>query len=241
MTTGHIYILLNPTMPTYLKIGMTSRTPEERARELSQATGVPVPYTVAYSEEVINCEAAESMVHSRLAKFRVNRGREFFHLPLRDAIRELSEIAQAVGRPEIRMADPALAQSTDELVDAEVIPAMDLHECAPLVGSGRQRVATFAIAPSEQELVGSLSEELQKIYVELRKRVLEFGADVETYATRTNKRLIFKTVRRFAEIHRRRGTLRFHVAPEGFNIPENESADIHGDRDPPPGFARLAA
>ncbi len=40
MIVGHIYILMNPTMPGYLKIGMTTRSPEERARELSNSTGV---------------------------------------------------------------------------------------------------------------------------------------------------------------------------------------------------------
>jgi hypothetical protein len=97
MTAGHVYILLNSTMPGLLKIGMTSRTPEERARELSQVTGVPVPYSVAYSEEVIDCEAAERLIHSRLADYQVNRDREFFHLPLRDAIRELMQIAHEIG------------------------------------------------------------------------------------------------------------------------------------------------
>ena len=31
---GHIYILINASMPGLLKIGMTARTPDERAREL---------------------------------------------------------------------------------------------------------------------------------------------------------------------------------------------------------------
>lgn len=96
---GSVYILLNPTMPGYLKIGMTTRTPEERAREISQATGVPIPYTVAFAEEVVDCSEAERLIHARLNKYRVNAGREFFHLPLRDAIRELSDIADTVGRP----------------------------------------------------------------------------------------------------------------------------------------------
>jgi hypothetical protein len=33
MSKGHIYLMLNPTMPNYLKIGMTTRTPEDRARQ----------------------------------------------------------------------------------------------------------------------------------------------------------------------------------------------------------------
>lgn len=96
MANGQVYILLNAAMPGMLKIGMTSRTPEERAREISQATGVAVPYSVAYAEAVPDCAAAEALIHSRLANYRLHQGREFFHIPLRDAIRELSEIAKEV-------------------------------------------------------------------------------------------------------------------------------------------------
>ena len=105
MAAGHVYILVNATMPGYLKIGMTERTPEERARELSQVTGVPVPFTVAYSEDVPDCAAAERLIHARLDQFRTRKGREFFHLSLRDAIRELSQIAG-----EVRQLVPAVVQ-----------------------------------------------------------------------------------------------------------------------------------
>lgn len=98
MAAGHVYILVNATMPGYLKIGMTERTPEERARELSQVTGVPVPFNVAYSEDVPDCSAAERLIHSRLDPYRTNQGREFFHLPLRDAIREVAWIAEEIRR-----------------------------------------------------------------------------------------------------------------------------------------------
>jgi hypothetical protein len=96
MANGHVYIFLNAAMPGMLKIGMTSRTPEERARELSQGTGVAVPFSVAFSEEVPDCARAEALIHSRLARFRLHQGREFFHLDLRTAIRELSKIADEV-------------------------------------------------------------------------------------------------------------------------------------------------
>lgn len=95
---GHVYILLNASMPDLLKIGMTERTPEERARELSRVTGVPSPFVVAYSEEVPDCLAAESLIHTRLAAFRVKTEREFFILPLRDAIGEVALVARELRR-----------------------------------------------------------------------------------------------------------------------------------------------
>ena len=90
---GYVYILINASYHGLLKIGMTTLTPDERARQLSQPTGVPSPFMVAYFEEVPDCAAAESMIHEHLKRFRVGKRREFFQLPLRDAIRELSQIA----------------------------------------------------------------------------------------------------------------------------------------------------
>lgn len=52
MAAGHVYILINANMPGLLKIGMTERTPEERARELSAGTGVSSPFIVHCIERV---------------------------------------------------------------------------------------------------------------------------------------------------------------------------------------------
>ena len=42
MAEGFIYILLNRAFQNdHYKIGMTTKTPDERAREISNATGVP--------------------------------------------------------------------------------------------------------------------------------------------------------------------------------------------------------
>jgi hypothetical protein len=87
MSVGSVYILLNATMPGLLKIGKTTGSAEDRARELSRGTGVAAPYYVAFAEQVIDCDAAESLIHSRLDLYRVNQSREFFHLPVQDAIR----------------------------------------------------------------------------------------------------------------------------------------------------------
>jgi T5orf172 domain/Domain of unknown function (DUF5655) len=212
-------------MPGYLKIGMTSRTPEERAREISQGTGVAAAYNVAYSENVINCEAAERLIHSRLDKFRVNRGREFFHLPLQDAIRELSEIAGNVGRCVTHSAeatpspDHAAIFSGPELDQVDGIQRLKSSERTQNVGS-------IEAAPTEDELINRLPSELGRVYLELRTRAMTFGPHVETYATRRN--LVFKAKTIFAEFQQRRASLRVLIQLDGFNIPENGSADVHG-------------
>jgi hypothetical protein len=90
---GFIYILLNPAMKGLLKIGMTCRTTEARADELSAFTGMPFDFEVAFDVEVSNCDAAEREIHSSLASFRVNSNREFFRVGLREAIKVVSDVA----------------------------------------------------------------------------------------------------------------------------------------------------
>lgn len=87
--SGYIYILLNPAMQGHLKIGMTNRTPQERADELSSTTGVPTRFLVAHSVQVQNPERIELLLHTKLAPFRVNKDREFFQVTLEKAIEAL--------------------------------------------------------------------------------------------------------------------------------------------------------
>jgi hypothetical protein len=93
-SAGYVYILTNPALPGLLKIGKTTRTPQLRAEELSKPTGVPMPFEVAYSLYGIDCHRVEKRVHQQLSTVRV-RGREFFELPLGEAI----AVVDSVGAP----------------------------------------------------------------------------------------------------------------------------------------------
>jgi hypothetical protein len=47
---GYVYILINPSLKGLLKVGQTKKDPEERAKEISQGTGVPTHYFVEFKE-----------------------------------------------------------------------------------------------------------------------------------------------------------------------------------------------
>jgi len=97
MSRGYVYILVNPGLKkNLLKIGRTTRDPEIRSDEISKGTGIPIPYYVAYSEESVDCEQAERLMHARLAHCRVNGSREFFVLPLREAIASVREVCESI-------------------------------------------------------------------------------------------------------------------------------------------------
>jgi hypothetical protein len=105
MAAGFVYILLNVSFPELIKIGRTSSSVSERAKRISGATGVPTPFIVVYDEFVDDCEAVERSLHQRFGACRVNERREFFRVPVREAIRVLKNEAdsrrpQAMSRDE---------------------------------------------------------------------------------------------------------------------------------------------
>ncbi|MBG1267185.1 GIY-YIG nuclease family protein [Nostoc sp. WHI] len=92
MAQGFVYVLINPSFPDQVKIGLTEQTSELRAKQL-RTTGVPTPFIVVYDELVSECELVESKLHQRFAAYRVSSDREFFRIPVRDAVRALQEEA----------------------------------------------------------------------------------------------------------------------------------------------------
>lgn len=75
---GWVYVLSNVAMPGIFKIGMTTSTPEIRAKEVSQGTGVPMPYVVEHAFYSENPKEDESAIHEALTEYRLNPNREFF-------------------------------------------------------------------------------------------------------------------------------------------------------------------
>jgi hypothetical protein len=93
---GYINIMISPALRSdFLKIGKTTRIPERRADELSIGTGVPLRFYVAFDTFVSDCHSVEKLVHERLSSFRSSSNREFFELPLKEAIRVIHDVSKA--------------------------------------------------------------------------------------------------------------------------------------------------
>jgi hypothetical protein len=89
-----VYILSNPTMPGFLKIGYTKKNPDERAKQISNATGVALPYKVEWAFHCYNGFELEQEIHHKLENFRVNSNREFFQISLDEAKISVKEIGK---------------------------------------------------------------------------------------------------------------------------------------------------
>ncbi len=96
---GYLYVLANSSMPGLVKVGKTTRSPTERATELSGATGLATPFIVVYDQLFENCDSAENFVHAFLQEkgYRVSENREFFNAPVNIIVRAF-ELAPGIIR-----------------------------------------------------------------------------------------------------------------------------------------------
>lgn len=110
---GYVYILTNKSMPGLIKIGSTKRSPEQRRRELSQPTGIPTDFEIAYEIFSCNIKELERKIHLELENFRLNSNREFFKAELNDAIALIRLKAE-----EQKLATMFRSEGVNELLDS---------------------------------------------------------------------------------------------------------------------------
>ena len=79
MTAGNIYILINASMPNYVKIGKTVQRVEERMKSLD-STGVALPFECFYAARVEDIDFVERQLHDAFGDQRVRKNREFFEI-----------------------------------------------------------------------------------------------------------------------------------------------------------------
>ena len=88
-----VYILTNPYMPDLIKIGETDNL-EQRIKDLSRPSGVPVAFECFYACEVKGDKGkVEERLHAGLKDYRINKKREFFEFSPERA-RDLLMLAQ---------------------------------------------------------------------------------------------------------------------------------------------------
>ena len=97
-----VYILTNPSMPGLIKIGKTEKTAHERAEEL-YTTGVPEPFSIAYSIPSQYPETLEDILHKKFKQYRINKDREFFRYSADKVIEWLKNRPSSIGLYDIEV------------------------------------------------------------------------------------------------------------------------------------------
>jgi hypothetical protein len=161
---GWVYVLSNPTMQGYIKVGFTDRDPETRARELYEGnTSVAAPYVVEYAVQVEDARVRERRVHKRLKAYRTTRKREFFTCSVEEAIVAIRWIVkdqalEVFVTAKMRAAEVARIEAEAAAVRVAAIKARDveaaeaaLRALKPFNGQPIKReIATF-LPPNRQE------------------------------------------------------------------------------------------
>ena len=109
---GFVYVLGNKAMPGLFKVGCTERSPFERARQLSKATGVPHPFEVYFHIEVEDHQYVERLIHARLNGCRSNQCREFF-TDLKSIVAHLYYYPDRLA-----FSDPFIGENGDGVIEA---------------------------------------------------------------------------------------------------------------------------
>lgn len=80
-TQGELYVLRCIAMQEEVyKVGWTSGTAHDRAKELSAPTGVPFAFEVVHKWAHNDAQGLETEVHAMMSPYRINNQREFFQL-----------------------------------------------------------------------------------------------------------------------------------------------------------------
>jgi hypothetical protein len=88
----YVYVLVNKSVPNMVKIGMTTNTPDQRARQISAATGVATPWIPVYSFSCYRSDLLEEEVHQHFHYCRINTHREMFEIDSHTAQKVIEEL-----------------------------------------------------------------------------------------------------------------------------------------------------
>ena len=78
--SGIVYLLTNPVMPGFTKIGKTNINGLESRLQTLYNTSVPIPFHCFYACEVEDPDLVEKKLHDAFGDHRVNKKREFFEI-----------------------------------------------------------------------------------------------------------------------------------------------------------------
>lgn len=172
---GHLYILSNRAMPNLLKVGYTTRTLEERIRELS-TTGVPGIFVAEFYCEVDNAPVLEKAVHSRLSSHRY--GKEFFRCNVELAVRVSKEILLENGYSVFRSG----GRSSHAYITDQEKTAIKTAENALRQKEEERRKQEIA-AKNEEEKKKKKAQDLEQRFMQLAPLVNKILKDNRTEIT----------------------------------------------------------
>lgn len=114
---GYVYIMTNPSFrDDWVKIGF-AKDVEKRRRELSGATGVPLPFEIFAKMKTEKYQDVEKTLHHMIdgiTELRINKNREFFNITPETAFELFRDLAKIISDAEL-----AKMNSDDDEVESD--------------------------------------------------------------------------------------------------------------------------
>lgn len=133
---GYLYALESPCLTGCFKIGVTARSPEQRAAEVSKDLNIAEPFRVRAALKLKNFRLAETFAHAALKEFNIEFVKSVHHF-----------IASNTGKPATR---------THRSNEVFKCPAKEVEDLFDAAASGNDRVKKFEyefLADSEKWLL----------------------------------------------------------------------------------------
>jgi hypothetical protein len=228
---GYVYILRNPAFPEFLKIGRTVLEPHVRARQLSAGTGIPAPYCVEWAVHVKDCALVERHAHAKLDAKRVRSNREFFLLPLNEAIAVVREIAlpHQIAPPALPVTAVREGQRTKGGAPAKTAkanPSAESKELKQVTYYSAETHSAEQMAPNEKtgklEMLARLRELVLKVSPDALWRMRDDGKI--TFTPMLHKDRL--TGRNLMTVHLRDNPINFRVGTVVQRFTDADFADV---------------
>jgi hypothetical protein len=182
---GVVYILTNPAMPGFVKIGKTTNDIHDRLHDL-YTTGVPLPFDCLYACEVDDCGLVENSLHKAFYPNRTNPKREFFEIDPEQAIVILKLFAK-------KDVTPAMRAEIDETVSRVELeasenykkkrPPLNFTEMGIPIGAklifSYGDTAVEAFVSSDRRVKTSQDDEEEKSLTQLTREILNIDYNIQ--------------------------------------------------------------
>lgn len=174
---GWIYCLSNDSYEGQLKIGITMKEPDVRAKQL-YTTGVPTAFTVEFAKKVMSPAEKEKTIHKLLAQYteRVNPKREFFYVSV-DEVRTFFELMDGEWWEKEEVEKNESEESDEDVEnDSYIKRKSECQNTEAKVGRGRDMKKYFRDGQSIRHVIG-INKTWEGVY-SFAKNGISFGGKI---------------------------------------------------------------
>jgi DNA-binding protein H-NS len=193
---GWVYIISNKSMPGLVKVGYSTKDPEERAKELDH-TGTPHPYVVEY-DILIEGELhqVEQHIHHNLSPY--YEGKEWFRCTPEQAVIAIRQVAKEIAIAEsFKKAEREKAETLEREIELEIAKQQEKRKImAEIIAKEREMTKKYEDFFKDKSTTPGIKFSLKSWLAERKKGKEEMSDEYKQKMSDECRLLIRKAKRR---------------------------------------------